>query len=98
MKTRSFARALETRFDDADRAGGRALLRRRRVRGNAAGPWFEVDVRSPEGPVLVTLAPDERAVGMSCPCRRFGERGSCPHAWAALLALDRHRRALAREG
>ncbi|HEY8076209.1 MAG TPA: hypothetical protein VIF62_18920 [Labilithrix sp.] len=90
MKTKSFARALEQRFEVGDRAGGRALMRRRRVRGKASGPWFEVEVRAPEGTFDVLLAPDDRAVTMSCPCASFGARGACAHAWASLLVLDRH--------
>ena len=98
MKTRSFARALEGQFDEADRTAGRALFRRRRVHGKAVGAWFAADVRGPEGPIEVMLTPDERAVAMSCPCRRFGARGSCAHAFAALLALDRQRRSAADRG
>lgn len=87
MKT--LAKTVELWFTDADRAGGRHLLRRKRVTASGAGPWFEVRVRASDGDMDVHVVTSPSASSISCPCERFTQRGSCAHAWAAVLAIDR---------
>src|SRR5207237_5334517 len=85
---RTIAKQIEACFQENERAAGRALLRRKRVVAKGAGPWFDVRVRAHEGELDVVVSADARGIAMSCPCDRFATRGSCGHAWAAVLAID----------
>lgn len=89
MRVPAFLANLAPRFDADCQAGGRKLLRQRRVRLAQLQPWlFDVRVRAAEGELSCFVAIGEkRALAVTCSCPRFVEERACGHAWAALLAM-----------
>jgi hypothetical protein len=78
----------ETDFDPQTRAVGRALVRRRRVKLlDCEEAVTCAEIRAPDGPVVVLLVADR---ARACSCDGGTPRARCAHAWAAILARDRH--------
>jgi hypothetical protein len=99
MALSKFLRDLAPSFDPRAQAGGRALVRRRRVHLDDPTSWLvRATVRASDADFLVLVALREANGGVlatSCPCDAFRVDAICAHAWAALVAIDA-RRATAR--